>query len=100
MLTGELKKICIEEVSKYVLAYQDRRAKITDEVIEHFMTVRPLEWKGNPNPKKVEVKKEGGEKADAGDGKLSKNAQKRLDKQKEIGLKKAKKAAAASSSSS
>lgn len=94
LLTGELKAICIAEVQKYVKAYQERRAKITDEMIEHFMSVRPLEWKGNRNPKKVKGQGEKAGETPAADGTLSKNAQKKLDKLKLIEAKKAMKAGA------
>ncbi|CAO3690053.1 unnamed protein product [Umbelopsis ramanniana] len=37
MLTGELKKRCIEELQKVVGNFQERKAKVTDEVIDYFM---------------------------------------------------------------
>lgn len=37
MLTGELKKRCIEELQKVVGSFQERKAKVTDEVIDYFM---------------------------------------------------------------
>ncbi|XP_050529547.1 tryptophan--tRNA ligase, cytoplasmic isoform X2 [Daktulosphaira vitifoliae] len=43
MLTGELKKILIDEVTKIVLEHQDNRSKITDEEVKEFMTPRALE---------------------------------------------------------
>jgi tryptophanyl-tRNA synthetase len=43
MLTGELKKIAINEISDYVNKFQERRAKITDEELRMFMDGnRPL----------------------------------------------------------
>ncbi|RHZ60799.1 tryptophan--tRNA ligase WRS1 [Aspergillus thermomutatus] len=54
MLTGEVKQKCIAELQAYVQAFQERRAKVTDEVVAEFMRPRPLEWKGNPNPIVVE----------------------------------------------
>lgn len=44
LMTGELKKICIETLTQFVTAYQERRAKITDEIVNEFMRVRPLKW--------------------------------------------------------
>jgi hypothetical protein len=37
MMTGELKKRCIEVLQKVVGDFQERRAKVTDQVIDHFM---------------------------------------------------------------
>jgi tryptophanyl-tRNA synthetase len=43
MLTGELKKIVIAELWEYVRGFQERRAKVTDEVLREFMDgKRPL----------------------------------------------------------
>ncbi|EAU31384.1 tryptophanyl-tRNA synthetase [Aspergillus terreus NIH2624] len=50
MLTGEIKQRCIAEIQAYVQGFQERRAKVTDEVLAEFMRARPLEWNGNPNP--------------------------------------------------
>lgn len=44
MLTGELKKRCIEVLQEIVGGFQKRRAEITDEVVQEFMKTRPLEW--------------------------------------------------------
>ncbi|KAL1978497.1 hypothetical protein VTN31DRAFT_1356 [Thermomyces dupontii] len=44
LMTGELKKICIETLTQFITAYQERRAKITEEVVDEFMRVRPLKW--------------------------------------------------------
>lgn len=99
MLTGELKAKCIEEIQKYVKAYQERRALVTDEMVDHLMSVRPLEWKGNLNAKKVGGKTKEGEAAEGtaeGGEKLTKNQLKKLEKQKMIDTKKAAKAAAPS----
>ena len=46
ILTGELKKKCIMELQEFVKDYQAHRATITDELLDEFMTVRPLVWKG------------------------------------------------------
>ncbi|KAL2006910.1 hypothetical protein VTN00DRAFT_9578 [Thermoascus crustaceus] len=56
MLTGEIKQRCIAELQKYVQGFQERRAKVTDEIRAEFMRPRPLEWKGNPNPIVVDDK--------------------------------------------
>lgn len=47
ILTGELKKKCIVKLQEFVKAYQERRAAITDEVLDQFMRVRPLQWGQN-----------------------------------------------------
>ncbi|KAF2223925.1 hypothetical protein BDZ85DRAFT_260058 [Elsinoe ampelina] len=48
--TGELKKKCIAELQKFVGAFQERRAKVTDEVMREYMTPRKLEFHGHANP--------------------------------------------------
>jgi tryptophanyl-tRNA synthetase len=90
MLTGELKARCITELQKYVKGFQERRAQVTDEVVDNFMKLKPLEWKANPNPTKtLEVRpKEEGAPAE-GAPKLTKNQEKKLLKQKMIEEKKA-----------
>jgi len=52
MLTGELKKRCIEVMQEYVADFQEKRAKVTDQVLESYMTPRRLIWRGNPHPVK------------------------------------------------
>lgn len=42
MLTGELKKILIESISKIVKEHQTNRSKITDDDVKEFMTPRKL----------------------------------------------------------
>ncbi|KAJ9152196.1 Tryptophanyl-tRNA synthetase, cytoplasmic [Coniochaeta hoffmannii] len=49
LLTGELKQMAIALLQEYVGEFQERRAKVTDEVLEQYMTPRKLEWRGNPN---------------------------------------------------
>lgn len=51
--TGEMKARCISELQKVVGDFQDRRSKITDEVMASYMTERKLEFKGNPSPLEV-----------------------------------------------
>ena len=48
MLTGEVKTILADVITKYVEDFQARRAKITDEMVDHFMKVRTI----SPNPDK------------------------------------------------
>ncbi|KAG8352088.1 Tryptophan--tRNA ligase, cytoplasmic [Fusarium venenatum] len=57
LLTGELKKMAIEALQPVVQSFQERRAAVTDEVLESFMKPRRLQWAGNPNPKPKEDKK-------------------------------------------
>ena len=59
MLTGELKKLCIEHLQDYVRGFQKRRADVTDETRQQFMTPRRLDWRGNPNPVKPDAKSNG-----------------------------------------
>lgn len=56
MLTGEIKQICIKHVQEYVAAFQARRKAVTEEVREEFFKLKPLLYKGNPNPVKNEKK--------------------------------------------
>lgn len=42
LLTGELKKILIDTLTPIVTQHQERRAKITDDVVKQFMTPREL----------------------------------------------------------
>ena len=56
LLTGELKKICIEHLQEYVKGFQERRKAVTEDIRKEFMSIRPLTWVGNPNPIKVEEK--------------------------------------------
>ncbi|TGO50653.1 hypothetical protein BOTNAR_0385g00040 [Botryotinia narcissicola] len=95
MLTGELKVRCIQELQKYVKAFQERRAKITDEVVADFFVRKELVWVGNPNVKKATpaageeaTSGEGVEGSGDGTGKLMKNQEKKLAKMKAIEEKK------------
>jgi tryptophanyl-tRNA synthetase len=77
------------------LAFQERRAKVTDEIVKQYMERKPLQYKGNPQAPIVVPKVEGNiENAEGaeGDGKVSKNQLKKLQKQKEAEAKKAAKA--------
>lgn len=44
LLTGELKVMCIKVLQNYVSAFQERRAAVTKDVVEEFMSARTLEW--------------------------------------------------------
>ncbi|KAF7898293.1 hypothetical protein EAF00_004739 [Botryotinia globosa] len=95
MLTGELKARCIQELQKYVKAFQERRAKITDEVVADFFARKELVWGGNPNANKAApaagedaTSGEGVEGRGDGTGKLTKNQEKKLAKMKAIEEKK------------
>lgn len=57
LLTGELKKICIHELQSYVKGFQERRAKVTDEIVDEFMRERKLVFRGNFNPPDGDDKK-------------------------------------------
>lgn len=92
LLTGELKSICIQHLQEYVQGFQERRAKVTEEIIDEFMARRPLRWTGNPKaPVVVPVVENGaadGAGGEGGDGKVSKNQLKKLEKLKAIAEKK------------
>ncbi|KAI1468594.1 tryptophanyl-tRNA synthetase [Daldinia caldariorum] len=96
LLTGELKAICIKYLQEYVAAFQERRAKATEETVKLFMSVRPLKWGGNPRVQRtVPVVEAASAQAEgqAGEGKLTKNQLKKIEKEKQIAAKKAAKAA-------
>jgi tryptophanyl-tRNA synthetase len=103
VLTGEMKKHCIDMMTTYVKTFQEARSKVTDETLEEFLKPRALEWKGNPNPtNKVEKKEEKKEDKAAesaaldADGKpISKNALKKAQKMAEVERKKKEKEEAA-----
>lgn len=44
MLTGELKQKCIETIQPFIKDFQQRRATVTDEILNEFMTPRALKW--------------------------------------------------------
>ncbi|KAI1847179.1 hypothetical protein JX265_011855 [Neoarthrinium moseri] len=96
LLTGELKAVCIKHLQEYVAGFQERRSKVTEEVVDDFMARKPLNWKGNPKTERVvpvsgdaPAKPEAGE----GEGKLTKNQLKKLEKERQVAAKKAAKAA-------
>ncbi|XP_004540508.1 tryptophan--tRNA ligase, cytoplasmic [Maylandia zebra] len=45
LLTGELKKILIETLQPMIAQHQERRKQVTDEMVQQFMTPRPLNYK-------------------------------------------------------
>ncbi|OTB18870.1 hypothetical protein K445DRAFT_327463 [Daldinia sp. EC12] len=96
LLTGELKAICIKHLQEYVAAFQERRSKATDETVKLFMSVRPLKWGGNPRAQRTVPVVEGTSaqpEGQSGEGKLTKNQLKKIEKEKQIAAKKAAKAA-------
>lgn len=44
ILSGEMKKLCIEVLQEFVKGFQERRAKITDEDLEKLMKPHKLVW--------------------------------------------------------
>lgn len=46
LLSGEMKKMAIELLQSYVSNFQERRSKVTDDILKEYMTPRKLEWKG------------------------------------------------------
>lgn len=98
MLTGELKARCIKELQDYVKGFQERRAKVTDEVVADFFETKKLEWVGNPSPivtaKAGEAAPPIEESAVGGPVSLTQNQQKKLLKEKQNAEKAAAKKAA------
>ncbi|KAH6606655.1 tryptophanyl-trna synthetase [Trichoderma cornu-damae] len=91
--------ICIARLQEYVGAFQERRAKVTDEVVGQFMAIRPLEWQGNPKVPRADLvvpemkaDEAAAASADGGAEKLTKNQLKKLLKEQQIAAKKAEKA--------
>jgi transposase len=50
MLTGEIKSILIDVLSKFLTEFQARRKAVTDEDVRKFLEVRPI----NPVPLKFQ----------------------------------------------
>lgn len=94
--------MCIKYLQEYVTTFQERRAKVTDEVVNEFMSSRPLTWGGNSKVPRADLvvpvtkASDGadGSKEAEGDGEVSKTALKKLAKQQQIAQKKAEKEAA------
>lgn len=91
----QLKAMCIKHLQQYVGSFQERRAKVTDAIVDEFMSARSLEWKGNPKVPRADLVapnvKGGKDAAAAGQagGTLSKNQQKKMIKEQQIAKKKA-----------
>ena len=60
MLTGEIKNILIDVLSKYLTEFQERRKKVTDEDVKKFMEVRKI----NAVPQRFEEAKKAKEAAE------------------------------------
>ena len=45
MLTGELKKELISVLQALVSKHQERRKKVTDDIVKTFMSYRPLTFR-------------------------------------------------------
>ena len=54
MMTGEVKKICIEKLQDFVKEYQERRAQVTDEDVERFMEKKSFDLVSSKFPEKKE----------------------------------------------
>lgn len=95
-----MKAICIKHLQDYVLSFQERRAKVTDAVVDEFTKTRPLEWNGNPKVPRADLvvpvtkAADGDASAGAADGAPTKNALKKQAKLEKIAREKAEKAAA------
>lgn len=44
LLSGEMKKLCIDVLQEFVKEFQERKARVTDEVIDQFMQPHKLVW--------------------------------------------------------
>ncbi len=65
LLSGEMKKLCIETLQKFVKDFQEKRAKIDDKILASFMKPHKLVWGEKPRlvapvprEKKTKAKKE------------------------------------------
>ena len=43
MLTGEVKNVLIETLQKFIGDFQEKRKKVTDADVDHFMSIRKIE---------------------------------------------------------
>ncbi|KAK5133765.1 hypothetical protein LTR08_007415 [Meristemomyces frigidus] len=68
LLTGEMKQRCIAELTTFVSAFQERRAKVTHEEMRAYMKPRKLEYSGNPSPKNPKTAPAAGNGAAEEDG--------------------------------
>lgn len=73
LLTGEVKKILIDTLTKFLTEFQERRAKVTDEDVKHFMSmskkidIYPAAWKEEMDRRAAAKAKEEAEKKAAKD---------------------------------
>ena len=42
MLTGDVKKLCIQVLQDIVTRHQENRKKITDEILNQYMSIRQI----------------------------------------------------------
>ncbi|KAI9167281.1 Tryptophan--tRNA ligase, cytoplasmic [Paramyrothecium foliicola] len=89
LLTGDLKKLAIDMLQDYVAKFQERRAKVTDEVLESYMKPRKLHWGGSPLPVRPKDEPKVNEEAANSKKKESKKDRKKADKKPEQGEKQA-----------
>lgn len=52
LLSGEIKKIAIETLQPIVADHQTKRKEVTDEILDQFMTLRPLNYQIDSSQKK------------------------------------------------
>ena len=60
MLTGEIKAILIDCLNEFLKELQDRRKKVTEADVKHFMSIRKI----NPVPKRFEEARKAKEEAE------------------------------------
>ncbi|KIY03299.1 uncharacterized protein Z520_01766 [Fonsecaea multimorphosa CBS 102226] len=53
LMTGELKALCIKELQQYVGDFQERRKKVSDEVVQDFFSRKGLLFRGVPADQKT-----------------------------------------------
>ncbi|EPS36224.1 hypothetical protein H072_10287 [Dactylellina haptotyla CBS 200.50] len=58
LLTGELKKMCIETLQAFTKEFQDRRKIVSDEELDEFMKARPLQWGTEQQEERARTAKE------------------------------------------
>ncbi|SCU91352.1 LAFA_0F03224g1_1 [Lachancea sp. 'fantastica'] len=44
LLSGEMKKLCIDVLQEFVLQFQERKAKVDDQLVQQFMKPHKLVW--------------------------------------------------------
>lgn len=94
LLSGEMKKLCIETLQAFVKDFQEKRAKVTGETLKKFMTPHKLVWGQTPRlvPAIPRPKKESKSEKKGGKSKKElKREAKRAQKEKEKREKKEKK---------